>query len=60
MLGLVLGMGLWYVVYLRSVPKPGKVYGPPGVQLEISSKEVWKKHTLFGQKHTQIGRREGG
>jgi hypothetical protein len=49
-----------HLVYLRSVSKPGKVYGPPGVQPEISSKEVWKKHTLFGRKHTLFGRQEGG
>ena len=32
-----------------------KVHGPPGPQLEISSKEGWKEHTLFGQKHTLLG-----
>ena len=26
-----------------------KIQGPPGPQLEISSKEAWKKHTLLGR-----------
>jgi len=37
-----------------------KIHDPPGVQLEISSKEAWKKHTFFGQKHALFGRQVGG
>ena len=36
------------------------IQGPPGPQLEISSEEVWKKHTYFRLKHTLFGRLEGG
>jgi len=46
--------------YFRSIWKLEKVYGPPGAQPEISSKEGWEKHTIFGQKHTLFGRQEGG
>ena len=45
--------------YFRFLLKPEKVHSPPGAELEISSKEGWKKHTLFGWKHTLFGRQEG-
>jgi hypothetical protein len=34
--------------YFKFVLKPEKVHSPPGLQSEISSKEGWKKQTLFG------------
>jgi len=46
--------------YFRSIWKLERVYSPPGAQPEISSKEGWEKHTIFGRKHTLFGRQEGG
>src|ERR1700678_3180 len=45
--------------YFRLVLKPEKVHSPSqGAQPEIFSEEGWKKHTLFGRKHTLFRRRE--
>ena len=46
--------------YLRFTLELEEIQGPPGPQLQISSKEAWKKHTFFGWKHTLFGRWEGG
>jgi len=45
--------------YFRFILKAEMVHSPPGAQPEVSSKEGWKKHTLFGWKHTLFGRRGG-
>ena len=34
--------------YLRFTLELEEIQGPPGPQLQISSKEAWKKHTFFG------------
>jgi hypothetical protein len=43
--------------YVRLIFKAEKGSWPT---TEISSKEGWKKHTLFGQKRTLFGMWEGG
>jgi len=35
--------------YFIFILKLEKVHSPPGAQPESSSKEEWKKHTLFGR-----------
>ena len=34
--------------YLRFTLELEEIQGPPGPQLQIYSKEAWKKHTFFG------------